>query len=111
MTAKLMTLHCEVGHDWQRPSQRGKPPRRCPKHAEVKPPRPVAVRVVHTEGDADPYPVDEYPLVCYVDPDYVAPEPADPEAIRRANITRANHRIDKLENRLKLFGLHISQHS
>lgn len=30
-----MTLRCEAGHDWQRPSQRGRPPRFCPDHQPV----------------------------------------------------------------------------
>ncbi len=29
---KMQTLHCLSGHDWERPSQRGKPPRYCPEH-------------------------------------------------------------------------------
>lgn len=27
-----MTLTCAVGHTWERPAQRGRPPRYCPEH-------------------------------------------------------------------------------
>lgn len=34
---KMMALTCEVGgHEWQRPAQRGRPPRFCPKHLPSK---------------------------------------------------------------------------
>lgn len=29
---KTQTLKCAAGHEWTRPSQRGKPPRFCPEH-------------------------------------------------------------------------------
>jgi hypothetical protein len=113
VTVRMMTLHCPAGfngrgHDWRRPSQRGKPPRFCPDHAAKAAEKPV--RAPKPPAVPDPYPVDLYPLRLYVDPNYVAPEPTDPEAIRRANIARAQRRIDQLESRLKLHGTHISQH-
>lgn len=33
----MRTLYCEAGdHNWERPSQRGRTPRNCPEHTEVK---------------------------------------------------------------------------
>lgn len=33
----MRTLHCEAGnHTWERPSQRGRVPKNCPEHTEVK---------------------------------------------------------------------------
>lgn len=36
---KMMTLKCAAGHEWTRPSQRGKPPKFCPDHKPA--PTPV----------------------------------------------------------------------
>ena len=33
MPGTMMTLKCETGHEWSRPSKRGRPPRFCPECA------------------------------------------------------------------------------
>lgn len=35
---KMMTLKCAAGHTWERPSQRGKPPKFCPDHKPASTP-------------------------------------------------------------------------
>lgn len=100
------TLTCSVGgHSWSRPPTRGRKPSVCPDHrpsAEVKapkpkpakvaqPPRKVAVRVVEvTHRD-------------------VSNEQRNRD-VRAARAVAAAEVIDRLENRLKAAGLHISQH-
>lgn len=31
----MPTLYCEAGHNWERPSQRGRRPRLCPEHSDI----------------------------------------------------------------------------
>jgi hypothetical protein len=34
---KTRTLTCDEGHEWEAPSQRGRPPKWCPEHRELRP--------------------------------------------------------------------------
>lgn len=54
--SKTQTLHCQAGHDWSRPSQRGKPPLTCPQH------RPIAV--IKVVDHTDPRPTRNQVLQC-----------------------------------------------
>lgn len=57
---KMMTLTCRAGHEWQRPSQRGKPPHYCPKHkpgaAPAKPKKPVPDLMKALKASLEPNP-------------------------------------------------------
>jgi hypothetical protein len=58
---KMMTLKCRHGdgHEWTRPSQKGKPPHFCPEHRPAKPervsfkpkPAPVKVEALVSDGE------------------------------------------------------------
>lgn len=39
---KMSTLTCAAGHTWERPAQRGRPPRFCPEHAGTTDPNSLA---------------------------------------------------------------------
>jgi hypothetical protein len=39
MAEKMQTLTCRAGHEWTRPSQRGKPPVWCAEHRPADPPK------------------------------------------------------------------------
>jgi hypothetical protein len=59
-TEKIQTLRCDhgEGHDWTRPSQRGKPPKYCPEHkattapqAAVKPAAKLDTKVAQANAE------------------------------------------------------------
>jgi hypothetical protein len=51
MANKIQTLHCRAGHDWERESQRGKPPVWCAEHKPEKI-TPVRMDIKTTSGGA-----------------------------------------------------------
>lgn len=56
MPDRIQTLHCQHGdgHEWTRPAQRGKPPKRCPEHsAQNSRPTPEAGQASRTESESN----------------------------------------------------------
>lgn len=53
---KVQRLRCELGeHNWERPAQRGKPPKNCPEHQPAKPePSERKPRNTETQGVTRP---------------------------------------------------------
>lgn len=47
----MQLLTCEAGHEWTRPSQRGRPPRFCPDH--VPPPEEAPAKAAFLAGNGD----------------------------------------------------------
>lgn len=117
----MQTFTCETGgHEWERPSQRGRPPRNCPDHTpERLPATPRPPREGHPDEivfTADEWPgigPDEEVVFTWDRREYrptPPPKEYDAEAERLRLKEQAERRIDNLEFNLKLNGTHISQH-